>query len=340
MLQPSKIINFSIHSFLFHNFSLHYKTDAFKNSPLMSWNSWKKGFEAHLKLERSLSAHTLAAYALDVDKLAGYFSSDGRDKSPEKVSQHDLADFIQYIHSLGVCERTQARIISGVKAFYKYLLIEDAVETNPAATIETPRIGRKLPEVLSVHEIESMINAIDMSLPGSQRNRAIIETLYGCGLRVSELVNLKISDIYAREEFLKVTGKGNKERIVPIGRVALKQIDLYLSSSRIHIEPVRGCEDHLFLNKKGKYLSRVMVFLIIKDLCKAAGIRKNVSPHTLRHSFATHLVEGGADLRAVQDMLGHESITTTEIYTHLNREYLRENLLSFHPRARKSMATT
>ncbi len=301
----------------------------------MSWYSFKKGFEAHLKLERSLSEHSIAAYASDVDKLAGYFSNEGRKRSPENVTQQDLADFLQYIHSLGVGERTQARIISGVKTFYKYLLIEDVVETNPVATIETPRIGRKLPEVLSVHEIESMINALDMSLPGSRRNRAIIETLYGCGLRVSELVNLKISDIYAREEFLKVTGKGNKQRIVPIGSVALRQIDLYLSTARNHIEPVRGCEDHLFLNRRGKYLSRVMVFLIIKDVCRAAGIKKNVSPHTLRHSFATHLVEGGADLRAVQDMLGHESITTTEIYTHLSREYLRENLLSFHPRARK-----
>ncbi len=301
----------------------------------MSWYSYKKGFEAHLKLERSLSGHSIAAYASDVHKLASYFSTEGKHISPEKLTQQDLADFIQYIHSLGVGERTQARIISGVKAFCKYLLIEDVIKTNPAATIETPRIGRKLPEVLSVHEIESMLNAIDMSLPGSQRNRAIIETLYGCGLRVSELVNLKVSDIYAREEFLKVTGKGNKQRIVPIGREALKQIDLYLLSARNHIDPVRGYQDHLFLNRRGKNLSRVMVFIIIKDLCKAAGIKKNVSPHTLRHSFATHLVEGGADLRAVQDMLGHESITTTEIYTHLSREYLRENLLSYHPRARK-----
>ncbi len=328
-------MNFGIHSFLFHNFSLHCKTYTCIRRPSMSWYSYKKGFEAHLKLERSLSGHSIAAYSSDVDKLAGFFTNRDRKTSPENVTQQDLADFIQYIHSLGVGERTQARIISGVKAFYKYLLIEDVVNTNPASTIETPRIGRKLPEVLSVHEIELMLNAIDMSLPGSQRNRAIIETLYGCGLRVSELVNLKISDIYAREEFLKVTGKGNKQRIVPIGRVALKQINIYISSSRIHVEPFRGYEDHLFLNRWGKSLSRVMVFLIIKDLCAAAGIRKNVSPHTLRHSFATHLVEGGADLRAVQDMLGHESITTTEIYTHLSREYLRENLLSFHPRARK-----
>ncbi len=302
----------------------------------MSWNSWKKGFEAHLKLERSLSGHSVSAYASDVDKLAGFFSTEERKIAPDKITQHDLSDFFQYIHSLGVGGRTQARILSGIKAFYKYLLIEDIVKTSPAESIETPRIGRKLPEVLSVHEIESMIDVIDMSLPESLRNRAIIETLYGCGLRVSELVNLKISDIFSREEFLKVMGKGNKQRIVPIGRVALKQIDLYLSASRSHIEPVRGYEDHLFLNRRGKNLSRVMVFIIIKDLCKAAGIKKNVSPHTLRHSFATHLVEGGADLRAVQDMLGHESITTTEIYTHLSREYLRENLLSFHPRARKN----
>ncbi len=300
----------------------------------MSWSSWKKGFEAHLKLERSLSENSIAAYLADVDKLAAFFSVDERSVAPGKLSREDLLAFVQQIHLSGVAERTQARIISGIKAFYKYLLIEDAITANPAATLETPRIGRKLPDVLSVEEIEQLIGAIDMSLPESQRNRAMIETLYGSGLRVSELTNLKVSDVYSREEFLKVTGKGNKQRVVPIGREALRQINLYISSSRNKVDRIRGFEDHLFLNRRGGSISRVMVFLIIKLLCQAAGIKKRVSPHTLRHSFATHLVEGGADLRAVQDMLGHESITTTEIYTHLSREYLRENLMSYHPRAR------
>ena len=300
----------------------------------MSWSAWEKGFEAHLKLERSLSENSIAAYLADVGKLANYFSSDERSVVPVKLSREDLLEFVQQVHLTGVAERTQARIISGIKAFYNYLLIEDAISTNPAATLETPRIGRKLPEVLSVEEIEQLIGAIDMSFPESQRNRAMIETLYGSGLRVSELTSLKVSDVYFKEEFVKVTGKGNKQRIVPIGHEALKQINLYISSSRNQVKTVRGFEDHLFLNRRGGSISRVMVFLIIKQHSRAAGIKKRVSPHTLRHSFATHLVEGGADLRAVQDMLGHESITTTEIYTHLSREYLRENLMSYHPRAK------
>jgi integrase/recombinase XerD len=300
----------------------------------MSWSSWKKGFEAHLKLERSLSGNSVAAYMADVDKLAKFIYGKEKPLPPNKLGRGDLLEFVQQIHATGVGERTQARIISGIKAFYKFLLIEDAISTNPAETLEAPRIGRKLPEVLSVEEVERLINAIDMSLPAGQRNRAMVETLYGSGLRVSELINIKVSDVYFREEFIRVTGKGNKQRIVPIGREALKQTDLYISSSRSHVQAARGFEDHLFLNRLGRSISRVMVFLIIKQLCQAAGINKRVSPHTLRHSFATHLVEGGADLRAVQDMLGHESITTTEIYTHLSREYLRENLMSFHPRAK------
>lgn len=282
-----------------------------------------------------MSDHSIAAYNSDIEKLTTFFTTNGRQLAPDQVSRQDLFDFVKYIHSLGVGERTQARIISGIKAFYKYLLLEDVIKTNPASTLETPRIARKLPEVLSVYEIEKLLGAIDMSLPESQRNRAIIETLYGCGLRVSELVNLKVSDLFFREEFIKVTGKGNKQRIVPIGSEAVKQIDLYVRTSRNHVKIVKGYDDFLFLNRRGKCLSRVMVFIIIKELCMNAGIKKTVSPHTLRHSFATHMVEGGADLRAVQDMLGHESITTTEIYTHLSREYLRENLLSYHPRAKK-----
>ncbi len=301
----------------------------------MSWTSWKRGFASYLRLERSLSDHSIVAYLADVDKLATFFSSESNQIAPDKLTQKDLLSFIREVHEMGVGARTQARIISGIKAFYKYLLIENVIQNNPAANLETPRIGRKMPEVLAIHEVDALINAIDMSTPEGQRNRAMMETLYGCGLRVSELTNLKVSDIYFSDEFIRVTGKGNKQRVVPVGREALKQINLYVSSTRNTINMARGYEDHLFLNRRGKNLSRVMVFLIIKDLCRAAGIKKTVSPHTLRHSFATHLVENGADLRAVQDMLGHESITTTEIYTHLSKEYLRDNLITFHPRAQK-----
>ncbi len=300
----------------------------------MSWDIWIRGFADYLRLERSLSDHSISAYTSDVKKLASYFSDEKRRISPEKVRQAELMDFLHWLHALGIGERTQARIISGVRAFFKYLLMEDVIGNDPALTLESPRIGRKLPDVLSVYEIELMIAAIDMSRPQGQRNRAIIETLYGCGLRVSELLQLKISDVFQKEEYIKVTGKGMKQRMVPVGREALKHIDLYLKGSRNQQTAARGFEDHLFLNRRGHALSRVMIFNIIKDVSRATGVKKKVSPHTLRHSFATHLVEGGADLRAVQDMLGHESITTTEIYTHLNREYLRENLLSFHPRGR------
>ncbi len=305
----------------------------------MGWQTWKNGFENYLRLERSLSDHSISAYMADIDKLIRYFSLEEKQTAPEKISYQDLMAFLYWIHALGVSERTQARIVSGVRAFFRYLLLEDAISTDPSASLETPRTGQKLPVVLTVDEIDRIIAIIDMSRPESQRNRAIIETLYGCGLRVSELIALKISDVYEREEFIRVTGKGNKQRVVPVGREALKQISLYRKTSRNRIQPVHGYEDHLFLNRRGKALSRVMVFIILKDLCKAAGINKQVSPHTLRHSFATHLVEGGADLRAIQDMLGHESITTTEIYTHLSREYLRENLLSYHPRAKTNKNT-
>ncbi len=317
--------NFAISKDSFYSFDVH-----------MSWHIWIKGFADYLRLERSLSDNTIAAYVGDVEKLASFATEKEHKLSPQNIRQADLLDFLHWIHSLGVGEHTQARIISGIRAFFRYLLMEDEVRTDPSATLELPRLGRKLPEVLSVHEIERLIAAIDMSKAQSQRNRAIIETLYGCGLRVSELIQLKISDVFMREEFIKVTGKGNKQRMVPIGREALKHIRLYLSGSRIQLTVAGGFEDHLFLSRRGRSLSRVMIFGIIKELCQAAGLRKKASPHTLRHSFATHLVEGGADLRAVQDMLGHESITTTEIYTHLSREYLRENLLSYHPRGGRS----
>ncbi len=305
----------------------------------MSWTSWQNGFASYLKLERSLADHSIAAYMADVDKLAAYFSGESNHIAPDRLTHKDLLIFVHEIHAMGVGARTQARIISGIKAFFKYLLIENAIQTNPASNLETPRIGRKLPEVLAIHEVDALINAIDMSTPEGQRNRAMVETLYGCGLRVSELVNIKVSEVYFSDEFIKVTGKGNKQRIVPVGRVALKHIDLYINSTRNRLNISRGFEDHLFLSRRGKSLSRVMVFLIIKDLCQAAGIKKTASPHTLRHSFATHLVENGADLRAVQDMLGHESITTTEIYTHLSKEYLRDNLITYHPRANKPISS-
>ncbi len=300
----------------------------------MTWDSWIKGFEMYLRLERSLSENSIAAYLHDVLKLTEFLDSRGNKKSPLSVSGDDLHEFLGWIHQMGIGERTQARIISGIRAFYHYLLVEDMLERDPSASLDLPRTGRKLPEVLTPEEIDRLIGAIDMSQPHAQRNRAITETLYGCGLRVSELLHLKISDIFEKDEFIRVSGKGNKQRIAPIGREALKHIMLYRHNNRTHVKAAQGFEDHLFLNNRGKALTRVMIFYIIRTLCQAAGIKKKISPHTLRHSFATHLVEGGADLRAVQDMLGHESITTTEIYTHLSREYLRENLLSYHPRAK------
>ena len=302
---------------------------------MSAWNSFIRGFEEYLKLERSLADHSIGAYISDVNKLAAFCRNIEQTPEPGELSPEILTAFVIHINKEGAGERTQARIISGIRAFFRYLLTENIIRSDPSASLEMPRTGRKLPEVLSVHEIELMISAVDMSKPAGQRNRAIVETLYGCGLRVSELIHLRISGINRKESFIMVTGKGNKQRMVPIGKDALKHILLYMSASRILIEPQRGFEDHLFLNRNGKNLSRMMVFNIIRELCQAAGIKKKVSPHSLRHSFATHLVEGGADLRAVQDMLGHESITTTEVYTHLSREYLRENLLSFHPRAKK-----
>ena len=301
----------------------------------MNWQHWKTGFEHHLKLERSLSRHTISAYLNDIDKLISHFESEGISISPKSVSPEHLSGFISRAGSSGIGTRTQARMLSGIRAFFRYLIIEDVIPANPAKNIDMPRMTRKLPEVLSVHEIDKMISTIDMSTPEGQRNRAIIETLYGSGLRVSELVNLRISDIQTHAEFLSVKGKGNKQRLVPLGRDALRHIHIYLKSVRPSVLVKKGHEDTLFLNRYGKKLTREMVFHIVKQLASASGIKKNVSPHTFRHCFATHLLEGGADLRAVQDMLGHESITTTEIYTHLDREFLRENLVSFHPRSKK-----
>ena len=301
----------------------------------MTWENYIKGFKAYLKLEKSLSDNSVNAYLHDIEKLVQYFEIGNIDIKPEKVTLSNLQDFIKYINEIGLSATSQARIISGLKAFFKYLLLEDAIKQSPAELLEAPKTGRKLPDTLSVEDINKLIDAIDLSKPEGTRNKAMLETLYGCGLRVSELINLKISNIYFNEGFIKVTGKGDKERLVPVGNVALKYIRIYLENVRNKQDIKKEYSDILFLNRRGAGLSRVMVFLIIKGLAERTGLKKNISPHTFRHSFATHLIEGGADLRAVQEMLGHESITTTEIYTHLDREYLREAILSFHPRVKR-----
>jgi len=299
----------------------------------MNWQTYIRGFRSFLQLEKSLSENSISAYLHDVEKLIQFLDFHSLNLQPEQVNLEQFRSFIQWIHELGMTARSQARIISGIKAFYKYLLLEDIIDKDPTELLEGPKTGRKLPDTLSVEEINLLIETIDRSKPEGERNKAMLETLYGCGLRVSELINLKISDLFFKEGFIKVTGKGDKERLIPIGKVAIKYINIYLETVRVHISVKRDSSDILFLNRRGSILSRVMVFLIIKDLSEKAGLQKNISPHTFRHSFATHLVEGGADLRAVQEMLGHESITTTEIYTHLDRDYLRESILQFHPRS-------
>lgn len=301
----------------------------------MNWNSILKGFKAYLQLERSLSENSVDAYLRDMAKLEQYCELQGVLVQPEKLTQQQLEQFLIYVSEYGLSARTQARILSGLKAFYKYLSIEDVIEDNPTELLEAPKIGRKLPDVLSVEEINKLINAIDLSKAEGERNKAMLETMYSCGLRVSELVNLKLSNLNFNEGFIHVVGKGSKERIVPIGSIAIKHINIYIKAVRNHQQNIKkGNEDVVFLNRRGSKLTRVMIFTIIKQLCEKSGINKTISPHTLRHSFATHLVEGGADLRAVQEMLGHESITTTEIYTHLDRDYLRQAILDFHPRSK------
>jgi len=289
-----------------------------------------RGFEQYLKLERSLSVNTVASYRRDVLKLA-LFVEEEKGVSVEKVDYPLLQTFVRNLHEAKFSPRSQARIVSGIKAFYKYLLIEKVVSIDPSELLETPKIGRKLPTTLSVEEVESMIHSIDLSRSSGARNRAILEALYSCGLRVSEAVELKISHLYFEDGFVRVTGKGDKERLVPIGHQAMKHINIYRDEIRNHVPVQKDFEDYLFLNARGKKISRVSIFHIVKRACEKAGIKKTVSPHTLRHSFATHLVEGGADLRAVQEMLGHESITTTEIYTHLDRDYLRSSIIGHHP---------
>ncbi|MCB0754775.1 MAG: site-specific tyrosine recombinase XerD [Flavobacteriales bacterium] len=298
----------------------------------MQWQRAIKGFRSYLQLERSLSENTVEAYLRDVTQLE-HFAEDRGLESPVDLETKVLKEFVQQIADLGLSANTQSRMVSGVRSFYKYLLLEDRIQTDPSTLLETPKIGRKLPETLSQTEVEKLINSVDLSKPEGERNRTILETLYSSGLRVSELVELKISNIYFNDGFMRILGKGSKERLVPLGGIASKRITDYIKLIRSHVNIKKGAEDHVFLNRRGAPLTRVMIFNIVKQAAIDAGIKKNISPHTLRHSFATHLVEGGADLRAVQDMLGHESITTTEIYTHLDRDYLRSNIIQFHPRA-------
>jgi integrase/recombinase XerD len=295
------------------------------------WESSKKGYKAYLQLERSLSDNSVEAYLLDVEKFTQFLQHIDLLKTPSEIELKDLQHFIKWITELGMSGKSQARIISGIRSFYKYCIIENIVKNDPTVLLETPKLQRKLPDVLSFEEIESIIAQIDLSTAEGGRNKAILETMYSCGLRVTELINLRLSCLYLDVNFIRVIGKGDKERLVPIGDSAIKYINIYRNDIRVHMTVRPGNEDILFLNRRGAKLSRVMIFLILKDLAKKAGITKNISPHTFRHSFATHLVEGGADLRAVQEMLGHESITTTEIYTHIDREYLRETLHQFHP---------
>jgi integrase/recombinase XerD len=295
------------------------------------WEAYKKGFKAYLQLEKSLSDNSTEAYLRDIEKLTQWLSETGTLMKPEDIELKDLQRFLKWINELGMTTASQARIISGIRAFYRYCVLENISKSDPTLLLTAPKLKRALPDVLSFEEIEQIISQIDLSKPEGGRNKAILETMYSCGLRVSEVINLRISQLYTEAGFIRVRGKGDKERLVPIGRSAAKYIRIYLKEIRPHIAVKPGHEDVLFLSGRGAALSRVMIFLVIKDLVRKAGIKKSVSPHTFRHSFATHLVEGGADLRAVQEMLGHESITTTEIYTHLDREYLKRTLEQFHP---------
>ena len=296
----------------------------------MKWSVLLNNFESYLQLEKGLSENTLMAYAKDVQKLQNY--AEEINKTVDQLEYNDLNAFVGALYDIGLSARSQARVVSGVKQFFDFLILEDVLKINPAELLEPPKIGRKLPEVLSIEEIDSMIGQIDLSKNEGHRNKAILETLYCCGLRVSELCDLKISQIFYEEGFIRVIGKGNKERLIPFAESVKKELGFYFDAMRNHMEIARGHEDFVFLNRRGKQLTRVMIFTIIKDLAEKAGIKKNISPHTFRHSFATHLLEGGANLRAIQDMLGHESILTTEIYTHVSNQAQREAILKYHPR--------
>ena len=299
----------------------------------ISWGKILKNYENYMLLERSMSDNTNVSYLSDLKKLIQYLDIQNIEILPQDIKSKELIEFIDFIAEIGLSDKTQARIISAIKSFYKFLIMEDIISINPTVSLEIPRLGRKLPTVLSVEEIEKIIKSIDVSFSLGHRNRAIIEVLYGCGLRVTELTELKISNLFFDEDFIIITGKGDKQRLVPIGSAAKREIHNYLISFRNHITAKKEHQDYLFLNRRGSKLTRVQIFYIVKEACETAEITKTVSPHTFRHSFATHLIEGGADLRAVQEMLGHESITTTEIYTHINREYLRETVITYHPRS-------
>lgn len=297
---------------------------------MTSWNRYIKDFVSYLKIERGLSDNSVFAYQNDVKKLSE-FSLSGN-KEATQISLNDLKQFIAELYDLGLSARTQARIISGIKQFFTYLMIEKEISSDPSELLEMPSLGRKLPEVLGIEEIDKLISAIDLSTNEGHRNKAILETLYSCGLRVSELVNLKFEDLFFDEGFIRITGKGNKQRLVPVSPTVEKEIHLYTTSTRVHQKITPGNESYVFLNRRGAKLTRVMIFTIIKNLSHSIGLNKSISPHTFRHSFATHMLEGGANLRAIQEMLGHESITTTEIYTHLDQNYLKEAIISYHPR--------
>jgi len=298
----------------------------------MDWNSTIKGFVSYLQLEKSLSPNSIDAYKRDLAKLHKYATTLPKPKSPSNITQDDLEGLLKSLNELEILERSQARLVSAIKGFYKYMVLENIIKENPAQLIEAPKLPKTLPVYLTLEEVDAILGAIDMSHPQGQRNRAIIETLYACGLRVTELINMKISNLFLDVEVIRVIGKGDRERLVPINSSAIKHLRLYMNEIRKHQKIEKGYEDFVFLNRRGKPLSRVMIFMIIKDLVLEAGIQKNVSPHTFRHTFATHLYEAGADLRAIQDMLGHRSILTTEIYSHVNTRYLKNTLEKYHPR--------
>ena len=303
----------------------------------VNWQIYIQHFKNYLRLERSMSENSIEAYVRDVQKLSQFADIAEHKPSPETINERDILDFLEYIGKFGISATSQARILSGIKSFYKYLSLENIIQIDPTNLIESPKIGRKLPDTLSFPEIEKMLEIIDHSTPEGTRNRAILEVLYSCGMRVSELIDLKLTNCYFDIGFVRVFGKGRKVRLVPIGRDAIKYTKIYFETVRNQQDVKPESEDVVFLNRRGNQLTRVMIFLIIKDLAERAGIHKNISPHTFRHSFATHLIEGGADLRAVQEMLGHESITSTEIYTHLDRVFLQETMKSFHPRESRKL---
>jgi len=297
----------------------------------MSWQNYINGYQNYLKIEKSLSRNTVDAYCRDIQKMNFFFNNGDSSKKIKYIKHEDFQDYLSQLNSLKISARSQSRIISSIRSFFKYLILEKIIETNPSNLLENPKTGKKLPEFLTIEEIDLIVNEVDRSKIDGERNLAILEVLYGCGLRVTELLELKISEIYWKEGFIRVIGKGNKERLVPLGKIASKHLKIYLEEIRLHQKINKDFVDHVFINKNGSKLSRVMIFKIIKKLTEKASITKTVSPHTLRHSFATHLVEGGADLRAVQEMLGHQSITTTEIYTHLDKNYLKQSILDHHP---------